>query len=143
MTTQTLPEPALLPHLRAFLEAPRVASIATTGADGQPHIAVAWYRLEPDDRILLNSRSPRRWPADLLRDPRLAIAVIDEEDDGRWVGLTGLVETVIDDVEVARADIVALAHRYDGPDADVADFLTQARITFRVRIVRVHDHLDE
>src|SRR5512144_1644914 len=94
------PVPATIPErVRAFLEAPNVATIGTTGADGAPHQAVAWFRLEADGRILLNSRSPRRWPADLQRDPRVSIAVQDAADPMRWVGLTGTVETVIDDVE--------------------------------------------
>lgn len=138
-----LPDTApLTDRVRAFLRAPRYATIATAGEDGAPHQAAVWYRLDDDDRVLLNSRSPRRWPADLRRDPRISIAVIDDEDGRRWVGLAGIVETVVDDVEAARRDIVALAHLYDGPDADVEDFLTQQRISFRVRIVRVHDHLD-
>ncbi len=141
MTTE--PGSPLTARVRAFLEAPRYATIATTGADGEPHQAVVWYRLDPDGRILLNSRAPRRWPADLLRDGRVSISVIDEKDGLRWVGLGGVVETVVDDVPTARRDIVDLAHRYDGPDADVAEFLTQQRISFRVRIERVHDHLED
>ena len=39
----------------------------------------------------------------------------------RWLGLTGVVDEVVDDVERARDDIVALAHRYhpEGPTASV------------------------
>lgn len=139
----TIPEASpLSDRVRAFLRAPRYATIATTGDDGEPHQAAVWYRLDDDDRILLNSRNRRRWPADLRRDPRVSLAAIDVEDGRRWIGLSGIVETVIDDVESARRDIVDLAHRYDGPGADVAEFLTQQRVSFRVRILRVHDHLD-
>ncbi len=139
----TIPRSASLSErVRAFLSAPRFATVGTVGADGAPHQAAAWYRLEPDDRILLNSRSPRRWPADLLRDGRVSLSVIDVEDGRRWVGISGVVDEVVDDVERARRDIVELAHRYDGPDADVAEFLDQERISFLVRVERVHDHLD-
>lgn len=131
-------------HVRAFLEAPLAASVATTGPDGAPHQAIAWYRLDPDDRILLNSRSPRRWPADLLRDGRVSMAVLDEHDAARWVGLSGLVETVIDDVEQARDDICDLAVRYGDTDPETfAAFRSQPRISFRIRIVAIHDHLDD
>jgi hypothetical protein len=37
-----------------------------------------------------------------------------------------------------------MAERYDEADEDsVAKFRTQERISFRLRIVAVHDHLDE
>ena len=132
--------------VRAFLDQPHVASIATTDDDGQPRQAVVWYRLEPDGRILINSRTPRRWCANLVRDPRLAISVIDADDPYRWIGLTGLVGEVIDDVERSREDIVALAHRYhpEGPTASsIAAFRSQPRVTFLVRITGVHDHLED
>jgi PPOX class probable F420-dependent enzyme len=139
-----LPEPApLSDDVRAFLEAPHHAVLATAGEDGVPHQAVIWYRLDPDGRILINSRSPRRWPAELQREPRCSLAIMDGADPGRWVGVAGVVETVIDDVERAREDIVALAVRYDDASPEsVATFRTQPRISFRIRILAVHDHLD-
>lgn len=143
MTTDLPAEASIPDTVRRFLEDPHVLSVGTTGADGEPHQAIAWYRLDPDDRILLNSRYPRRWPADLQRDPRVSLAVLDGQDSMRWVGITGVVETVIDDVERAREDICALAVRYDDAAPDrLADFRTQARISFRIRIVLIHDHLD-
>lgn len=145
-----MPDPTLTfpltDRVRAFLGAPHVVSVATVDADGSPRQAVAWYRLEPDDRILLNSRTPRRWCTNLERDGRLAMSVIDAADPYRWIGLTGVVDEVIDAVERSRADIVALAHRYypDGPSASsIAAFQRQPRVTFLVRITGVHDHLDD
>jgi hypothetical protein len=129
--------------VRAFLEQPLYPSLATVGADGSPHQAVIWYRLETDDRILVNSRAPRRWPEELRRTGRASLAVPDLEDPMRWVGLQLALEDVIDDVAVAREDIVALAVRYDEADEEsVASFRTQDRISFRLRIVAVHDHLE-
>lgn len=131
---------------RAFLEAPRFASVATTDDDGTPRQALVWYRLLPDGRILLNGRLPRRWCANLLRDPRVSIAVVDAESGYRWLGLTGVADEVVQDLEPARNDIVALAHRYhpEGPDEGmVARFRSEPRITYRVRITGVHDHLED
>ena len=136
----------LTPDQRAFLERPHVASVASTDDDGTPRQAVAWYRLDPDDRILLNSRTPRRWCANLVRDPRVALSVIDPADPYRWLGVTGLVDEVIEDVDRARDDIVALAHRYhpEGPTASsIAAFRRQPRVSFLVRITGIHDHLED
>lgn len=134
----------LSPRLREFLDAPRIVTIGTSGPDGEPHQAVAWYRLEPDDRILLNSRWPRRWPSDLVRDGRCSLAILDDTDQMRWVGLAAVVDERIDDIETARDDICALAVRYGDDDpATFARFRSQPRVTFLVRIVGAHDHLGD
>ena len=131
--------------VRAFLGPARPVTIATIGEDGRPNQAVIWYRLEPDGRILVNSRRERRWPRDLARDPRCSLAVVDERDSYRWVGLEAIVDEVVEDVATAREDIVALAYRYDGENVDpddLAAYRRQERLTFRLRVLRVHDHLD-
>jgi PPOX class probable F420-dependent enzyme len=131
---------------RRFLEQLHVASVATTDPDGAPRQAVAWYRLEPDGRILLNSRTPRRWCTNLMRDGRVALSIIDGTDAYRWLGLTGVVDELVDDVARSREDIVALAYRYhpEGPsESSIAMFRSQPRVTFLVRITGVHDHLED
>lgn len=138
------PAVTLSERVRAFLEQPLYPTLATAGPDGEPHQAVIWYRLEPDGRILVNSRTPRRWPAELRRDGRASLAVTDLGDPFSWVGLQVVVEDVIDDVATARDDIVELAVRYAEDDEEsVARFRTQDRISFLLRIVAVHDHLEE
>jgi PPOX class probable F420-dependent enzyme len=140
------PSPALSAAVRAFLDEPHVASVATVDRDGTPRQAVAWYRLEPDGRILLNSRTPRRWCTNLQRDPRVSLSIVDGADPYRWIGLTGVVDEAIDDVARSREDIVSLAHRYqpEGPSASsIAMFRTQPRVTFLVRITGLHDHLED
>src|SRR5256885_724053 len=136
--------PALEPRVRTFLEQPHFASLATVGPGGGPNQAVVWYRLEADGRVLVNSREGRRWPANLKRDPRASLAVFWGQDPNRWVGITGLVDEVVEDVEQARDDIVALAHRYgDASDSAIATFRDQQRVSFLIRIERVHDHLED
>jgi PPOX class probable F420-dependent enzyme len=137
-------EPTVLTErVRAFLQLPHFASLATVGPDGGPNQAVIWYRLEPDDRILLNSREGRRWPANLRREPRANLAVFSSADPNEWVGLTCRVDAIDEAVERARDDIAALAQRYDdATEETLATFRTQQRVTFRLRILRVHDHLE-
>jgi len=138
------PAAELPPRVRAFLEAPRVATIATSGADGEPHQAATWYRLEGDGRILVNSRWPRRWPTELTRDGRCSLSIIDAADGIRWVGLNAVVEARIDDLDTARDHICELAVRYDDAAArTLAMFRSQPRVSFVLRITRVHDHLGD
>jgi PPOX class probable F420-dependent enzyme len=138
------PAVTLSERVRAFLEQPLYPTLATSGPDGEPHQAVIWYRLEPDGRILVNSRVPRRWPAELRRDGRASLAITDLADPFSWVGLQVVVDDVIDDVPTAQDDIVELAVRYAEDDEEsVARFRSQDRISFLLRIVAVHDHLEE
>jgi PPOX class probable F420-dependent enzyme len=135
---------ALPRHVREFLAETHFASIATTDPDGAPRQAVVWFLPDGDD-IIVNSRVGRRWPTNLLRDDRTYVAVFDERDPLRWVGLRGTVEPIRDQVR-AQADIAAMARRYEADPATaerkIRDFERMERISFRVRIVAVHDHLD-
>lgn len=135
----------LSPRLRAFLERKLFASLATVDSDGAPRQAVIWYRLEDDGRIMINSLAGRRWPTNLERDGRIAISVIDTDDGYSWLGLSGHVDAVDTDVQRAREDIVALAYRYrERPTASsLASFRSQERVTFRIAIDAVHDHLED
>ena len=137
------PAIALSQRLREFLAAPHYASLGTTEADGAPRQAVIWYLLDGDE-LVVNSRVGRRWPTNLLRDGRVSIAVFDETDPMRWVGLVGTAEPVRDQPQ-AQADIAAMARRYEDPDAaadSIRAFQQQERISFRIRVHAVHEHLD-
>lgn len=120
--SQALPQP-----VRRFLEPPRHATIATLMPDGSAHQAVVWYGFD-GDAVFVNSRNGRRWPANLERDPRIALAVFDRDDPDHWVSIRGTAE-VVRRGEAAVADIQDLARRYDG---DPAEFVGQDRITFRI-----------
>lgn len=137
---------AIPDDVRAFIDAPRFASVATTDPDGAPRQAVIWYTVA-DDEIVLNSAVGRRWPSNLVRDPRIALSIVDDADGYRWVGLTGRV-TVVEDQAVAQADIASMARRYHADDPAKAErlihrqFEQQARISFRMGITSVTRHFD-
>jgi PPOX class probable F420-dependent enzyme len=136
--------PVLSDRVRAFLEEPHFASLATVRNDGSAHQAIIWYRRDPDGRILVNSREGRLGPANLKRDPRVSLAVFWSEDPNRWVGLSGVVDDVIEDVARAREDICELAARYcSASPSTLATFRSQPRVSFHLRIERVHDHLED
>jgi len=141
--TDTIQPTLISERVRRFLAAPRTAALASAGADGAPHQTFIWYDLEPDDTILVNSLVGRRWPADLRRDGRAALAVADAANQLSWVGLSAAVVAIDDNRERARADIIGLAYRYQGQptEAYLDQFRTQQRVTFRLRITGIHDHL--
>jgi PPOX class probable F420-dependent enzyme len=146
-TSPTTPIRTTLPeHVRAFLSATRFATIATVDPDGGPRQAVIWYRLD-GDVIVLNSKVGRRWPSNLERDARISVAIHDQADGYRWVGVTGKV-TIIEDQPTAQADIAEMARRYHADDPEKAErlvhdrFERQPRVSFRISIDAIHDHLD-
>ncbi len=122
--------------VRAFLEAPRFAVVATINPDGMPQQTVLWYELLGDE-IMMNTRRGRIKDLNLVRDPRLSFCI---EDDYHYLTLTGTA-TLIEDQAVAQADIRSLAIRYHGQeqgDAQSRDmFSKQERITIRMRIDHV------
>ena len=145
-----MPQPLALPGpVRAFIAAPgRFATLATLDPDGAPRQAIVWYRLDPDGMLMVNSAAGRRWPANLRRDARVALAIAEPGDGYRWVGLEAEVAETIDDQAIAQADIADLAGRYHPDDparsaTDIARFQAQRRVTFRLRPISFHDHLDE
>jgi len=133
----------LRPEHAQFLAGRHYATIATLDPDGAPRQAVAWYARLEDGRILLNSRHPRRWCENLLRDGRVALAI--SAGAYEWLGLTGVVDEVVSDLGRARDDIVMLARRYseDGtvsPETE-AGFRSEPRVSLLVRVTGVYDHL--
>ena len=132
-------------HIRAFLDDERYVVVATVDEDGTPRQATVWYTLDGDE-IVINSAIGRRWPSNLLRDPRVSLAVLDADNGYRWVGLNGTVRPVTD-LATARADIVSMARRYPEEvpgdrEKDIARFESQQRISFRITPTAIHDHLD-
>jgi PPOX class probable F420-dependent enzyme len=144
--TPTDPTP-LSAAAREFLAATRFLTIATADPDGRPAQALIWYRFEGDATIVVNSAVGRHWPRNLVRDPRVSLAIHDASDGYRWVGVSGTAEAVTDQ-PTAQADIAEMARRYHADDPAEAEalirdrFERQTRISFRIAIDRVHEHLD-
>jgi PPOX class probable F420-dependent enzyme len=145
MTDQT-PDGIPIPdHVRAFLDDTRYATISTLDPDGMSRPAVIWYTVDGDE-ILINSAVGRRWPTNLLRDPRMSFTVIDAIDGYRWVGMTGTARRVGDPAK-AQADIAAMAHRYrtgagEAEQAITETYQRQERISFRFRPRTLYDYDD-
>ena len=132
--------------IRSFLDDLRYATIATTDPSGMPRQAVVWYTVDGDE-ILINSAVGRRWPSNLVRDPRIAFSVIDAANGLRWVGLIGTVRAIVDRA-TTQADIAAMARRYHANEPGQAEriigdqFEREDRISFRFRASAIHDELD-
>ncbi|CAN5649401.1 hypothetical protein BH24CHL9_BH24CHL9_09590 [soil metagenome] len=128
---------------RDRLERPRTfATLATINPDGSPLQAVLWYALR-GDAIVVNSRTGRRWPENLLRDPRFSFMV---EDDYDWVSLRGEAEALTDPA-ATQADIAAMARHYHEPERAERmireQFAREERTSFLLHARAVATHRDD
>jgi PPOX class probable F420-dependent enzyme len=98
---------------RAFLAAGRrTGKLATTRADGRPHVAPIWFVLDGDDLIFMTGASTVKGRT-LRRDPRAALTVDLEEPPYAFVMVEGSVE-ISEDLEEMLPASIAIARRYMG-----------------------------
>jgi PPOX class probable F420-dependent enzyme len=99
-------------HVRAFLEEPRCAVMATINISGIPQLTVMWYALlQNDDVVILNATSGLLKERNLRRDPRMSLCI---EDGMRYVTLEGRAELVADRTQQEREVNEIIAPRYLG-----------------------------
>jgi PPOX class probable F420-dependent enzyme len=100
---------------RAFLsEGTRTAKIATTRADGRPHVAPVWFLLDGED-VVFNTGKDTAKGKSLIRDGRVALCVDDERPPYAFALVEG-VATVSEDLPEVRAWATRIAARYVGEE---------------------------
>jgi PPOX class probable F420-dependent enzyme len=119
---------------REFLELPFAGAATTLRSDGSPHTTVVWVDVD-DETVGFNTAVGRAKERYLQKDPRLALIVIDPQDQYRWVAVSGRAELTTDG---ADAQIDKLAKKYLGEDTYPWRKPEETRIT-----VRIHpEHID-
>ncbi len=104
------------PSARDLLESAALAHVATVGADGSPHVTLAWVGSD-DDQIVLATLFDQRKLKNIRRDPRVAIS-IETSTRNEW----GLHEYLVVYGRAAVTEggapelLQKLAHTYLGPD---------------------------
>jgi PPOX class probable F420-dependent enzyme len=96
---------------RELLGAPQFAVIATLMRDGSPQTSTVWVDTD-GDHVLVNTSEGRVKPANVRRDPRVALTVWDREDPYRQVIVRGRVVELTH--EGAEDHIDELSRRYTG-----------------------------
>ena len=132
------------PAVRAFLDEPRYAVLATLNEDGSAHLTEMWYELRGDE-IIFNTTEERHKKHNLVRDARVSLLVSGRRGDPVWKTLTyvrvdGRARRIADGPR-ALDDIVRLAIRYDGPSAEAAaraKYADAHRVTYAVPVRRVY-----
>ncbi len=104
-----MPPAPVPPEIETFLLQPNPAVVATLRADGSPHSVATWYDWV-DGLVLLNMDATRVRLGHLRRDPRVSLTVLDKESWYTHVTLAGVVDRLVDDVELADIDRLALRY---------------------------------
>src|SRR5215216_4027021 len=79
---------AQLSDIAALLDKPNHAVLSTLNADGSVHSTIIWINVE-GDTIAFNSARGRVWPANLERDPRVTLTLLNEDDPYEYAVLNG------------------------------------------------------
>ncbi len=96
---------------RAFLsEGQRTGKLATTMADGRPHVAPVWFIVDGSDLVFLTGAGTVKGRS-LRRDPRAALTVDLEQPPCAFVMVQGSV-AIPDDLDEMLPLSIAIARRY-------------------------------
>ncbi|HVM56641.1 MAG TPA: PPOX class F420-dependent oxidoreductase [Gaiellaceae bacterium] len=118
---------------RRFLESPFVGVVTTLRPDGSPHSTVVWVDVV-DGKAAFNTAIGRVKPANIERDPRISLVVVDPGDPYRWVSVDGRASMT---AEGADDHIDRLARRYTGADAYQNRKPGEVRVTVTIDATRV------
>ncbi|MEV0425752.1 PPOX class F420-dependent oxidoreductase [Micromonospora sp. NPDC050495] len=99
---------------RFVAEGTRTGKLATTRADGSPHLVPVWFVLDGDD-VLFNTGKTSVKARNLARDARAVLCVDDEHPPYAFVTLRGRV-SISEDLAEMRQWATRIGARYMGAD---------------------------
>lgn len=112
----------------------RTGKVATTRADGRPHVAPIWFIVDGDDVVFMTGADTLKGKT-LRRDPRAALVVDLEEPPYAFVVVEGTVSLSADLEEMLPLSI-AIAKRYVA--ADQAEGFGRRNAVDGELLVRLH-----
>ena len=126
---------ALDDKAKAIIDKPNLAFVATVMADGSPQVTPVWIE-RVDDTITYNTATGRVKERNMRRDPRIAISVVDREDDYAGVAVRGRVVEMIEGEEADR-QIDRLSKKYTGNDDYQGHSPDESRVKIVIELVSV------
>lgn len=133
-------------EIAAFIEQQRTATMATVGADGQPHLVAMWYAVI-DGQLWFETKGRSQKAVNLRRDPRITVLLESGHtyDTLKGVSIEGRAE-VIDDADALWKVGVSVWERYTGPYSEdmrpFVELMLNKRVSVRVDVDRIRswDH---
>ena len=126
---------ALNDKAKAIIDKPNLAFVATVMADGSPQVTPVWIE-RLDDTITFNTATGRVKERNMRRDPRIALSVVDREDDYASVAVRGRVVEMIEGEEADR-QIDRLSKKYTGNDEYQGHRPDESRVKVVIELVSV------
>lgn len=112
----------------ALLTEKHLAYVATVMPDGTPQITPVWVDTD-GETVRFNTARGRQKTRNLERNPAVAVLVVDDDDDYRWLAVRGTAEFVD---EGADAHIDALAKKYLDVDSYPMRTAEEQRVIVRI-----------
>jgi len=112
-----------------LLNGKNLVFLATTMADGSPQVTPVWGNFV-DSYILINTAEGRIKHKNILRDPRVAISVVDVKNPLDMTSIRGEVVEILPDYEYKHADF--LTKQYMGKEKYPFKQLDEKRITLKI-----------
>lgn len=117
-----------------MMQGTRTGKLATTRADGRPHVAPIWFILDGED-ILFTTYETTVKAANLQRDGRATLCVDDETPPFAFVIVEGIAEVTAPAPDELLPWTTAIARRYMG--AEQADAFGQRNAVEGELLVRL------
>ncbi len=114
---------------RELLEDKNFGHVVTTGRNGSPNVSVVWVDVEGDE-VLVNGAEGRVWPANLRRDPKVVLTVVNLDNPYEYTTIKGRAVEITP--EGADEHIDKLAKKY--LDKDEYPFRQEGEVRLKVRI---------
>jgi PPOX class probable F420-dependent enzyme len=117
-----------------LLQEKQLAHVATVLADGSPQVTPVWVDVEQDgSHLFINTSLGRLKERNLIREPRVALSVVDSQNPFRAVAIRGRVVERRGPSEGADEHIDRLAKKYLGVDKYPNRRPGEDRVTLRIK----------
>ncbi|MFX0576873.1 PPOX class F420-dependent oxidoreductase [Nocardia nepalensis] len=128
-------------EITEFLQRSRIATLATIGPNGAPHLTAMWYALI-DGEVWFETKAKSQKAVNLRRDPRITCMVEAGQtyDQLRGVSIEGHAE-IIDDPDKLYAVGVSVWERYTGPYSEEVRPFVEQMLNKRVAVRVIPDRL--
>jgi len=114
-----------------LLNGKNLVFLATTMPDGSPQVTPVWGDFE-DSHIRINTAEGRLKHKNILRDPRVAISVVDSMNPLDMTSIRGKVVEIIPDYEYKHADF--LTKQYMGKKNILSNVLVKKELFSRLNL---------
>jgi len=118
--------------VKRLAKGPNFATITTLSEDGSPMTHVMWVDID-DEHVLINTETGRAKYRNVKRDPRVSVAIWNNDDPYDYVEVRGVVEEMVTGDE-ARSHIDHVSDKYTG--GPYSNPIQTERVLLKIRPTR-------